>query len=519
MLLDVAPPQPLAWPTVSWRIPVVQNGNRLGEIEIARSLRPALLNTLAIAMASFVLGFVLLIVLRMIPLRLMREALDRVAYLSAHDQLTGLPNRFVFADRLEMALSAARRSGERVAMLCLDLDHFKEVNDTLGHAAGDAVLSMLTARLRACLRESDTLARVGGDEFSVILSCARPPDDAAALATRLIAAACEPVTLDGQQVFVGLSIGLAISEPDVTAAELAKQADVALYSAKAEGRGGFCFFAPEMNASLLARQAMVNDLRAAPQSGGLEVHYQPQIDVASGEIVGAEALMRWTRPGYGAVPPGVFIPVAEETGQIVSLGAWLLGEACREAATWPVAWHVAVNVSPVQFRDHGFLQTICIALAKAGLDPRRLELEITEGVLLSDTEEVLATLEQLRAMGVRLALDDFGTGYASLGYLQKFRFDKVKIDRSFVRNLGVDDNAAPIVHAVIMLCDALGMSTIAEGVENADQIAVLWGQGCREVQGFLYWRPMSAFALQRVIEEQRHQPRKTCTTTLANSEP
>jgi diguanylate cyclase (GGDEF)-like protein len=503
LLLDVAASSPLAWPTVSWRIPVLQNSNRLGDVEIARSLRPVLLNTFGISVGSFTLGLLLLIVLRMIPLRLMREAIDRVAYLSAHDQLTGLPNRAVLADRLEVALSAARRSGAKVAMLCLDLDHFKEVNDTLGHAAGDTVLRTVTARLRACLRESDTLARVGGDEFAVIQYCSRLPDDAGALANRLIATTREAVTLDGQQVFVGLSIGISISAPAVSAMDLAKQADVALYGAKAGGRGGFCFFAPEMNASLVSRRAMENDLRAAPEIGGLAVHYQPQINVASGEIVGAEALMRWTRPGHGAVSPAVFIPVAEETGQIVSLGAWLLGEACREAAAWPIPWHVAVNVSPVQFRVDGFVDSVRGALVQSGLDAHRLELEITEGILLTDTEQTLVTLEQLRALGVRLALDDFGTGYASLGYLQKFRFDKVKIDRSFVCNLGVDEKAAAIVRAVIGLCDALGMSTIAEGVENADQVAMLWAQGCREAQGFLYWAPMSGHALDRVIEQQR----------------
>jgi diguanylate cyclase (GGDEF)-like protein len=503
LLLDVAPPQPLAWPTVSWRTPVLQNGNRLGDVEITRSLRPELLNTLAIAIGSFTLGFLLLIALRVIPLRLMREALDRVAYLSAHDQLTGLPNRVVLADRLEMALSAARRSGVQIAMLCLDLDGFKEVNDTHGHAAGDALLRTVSVRLRACLREGDTLARVGGDEFAVIQLSAGLPDATRALASRLIAATREPVALDGQLVFVGLSIGIAISASNVSAAELAKQADVALYRAKADGRGRFCVFASEMNADLLSRRAMENDLRAAPARGGLAVHYQPQIDVASGEIVGAEALMRWTRPGHGAVSPVVFIPVAEETGLIVSLGAWVLGEACREAAAWPFPWHVAVNVSPVQFRNDGFLDSVRVALAQSGLDPQRLELEITEGILLRDTEETLVTLEQLRALGVRLALDDFGTGYASLGYLLKFRFDKVKIDRSFVSNLGVDHAAAAIVRAVIGLCDDLGMSTIAEGVENPDQIAMLRARGCREAQGFLYWAPMSAHALHRVIEQQR----------------
>ena len=262
-------------------------------------------------------------------------------------------------------------------------------------------------------------------------------------------------------------------------------------------------FAPQMNALLQSRRAMENDLRAALESGGFVTHYQPQVDIASGEIIGTEALMRWTRPGHGAVSPALFIPVAEETGLIVALGAWMLGEACREAAAWPVAWHVAVNVSPVQFRVDGYVDSVRGALAQSGLDPQRLELEITEGVLLHDTEETLTILKQLRGLGVRLALDDFGTGYASLGYLHKFRFDKVKIDRSFVRNLDIDPNAAAIVRAVVGLCEALGMTTIAEGVENEHQVAILRGKGCREAQGFLYWAPMPAKALRGLIEHQR----------------
>jgi diguanylate cyclase (GGDEF)-like protein len=503
LLLDVSPEQPLAWPMASWRKQIFQNDNRLGEVEIARSLRPVLSNTLAIAAGSFTLGLVLLIVLRVIPLRLMREALDRAAYLSAHDQLTGLPNRTLLADRLEQALAARSRTGLKVAMLCLDLDRFKEVNDTLGHAAGDLLLQEVTARLRGRLRESDTLARIGGDEFAVVLSSIHTSHDAERFATRLIEVVREPVMLNGQQVFIGLSIGIALSGQGADAAELTKQADMALYRAKAAGRGGFCFFAPEMNIGLQQRLAIENDLRAALARGELMIHYQPQIDLASGRMAGAEALMRWSRPGHGSVPPALFIPIAEETGLIVPMGAWLLREACREATAWPNEMRVAVNVSPIQFRVAGFLDTVRDALSQSGLDPHRLELEVTEGVLLNDTDETLVILAELRALGVRLAMDDFGTGYASLGYLQKFRFDKIKIDRSFIRSLGVDPNAAAIVRAVVGLCDSLGMSTNAEGVETGEQLAMLRTHGCSEVQGFFYSPPVPAQTLHELFAQKR----------------
>jgi len=505
LLLEIVPPRPLDWPTVAWRMPVLQNGNRLGEVEIAQSVRPQLRTTLTIAVASFAFGLLLLLLLRVVPLRLLREALERASFLSAHDQLTGLPNRALLADRLGQALPAARRNGVRVALLSLDLDNFKDVNDTLGHAAGDTLLCAVSARLRACLRESDTLARIGGDEFAIVQPSVRGPHDAEVLAGRLLEAIGEPVMLEGQLVFVRASIGIALAAPGDDAAELAKQADVALYQAKGAGRGGFCFFAPDMNVGLQQRRALEGDLRMALEHGELAVHYQPQIELATGRIVGAEALMRWSRPGHGPVSPALFVPIAEDSGQIGTLGAWVLNEACREAARWPAPMGVAVNVSPVQFRMAGFLATVRAALQDTGLPPGRLELEVTEGILLNDTEETLGILAELRALGVRLAMDDFGTGYASLGYLQKFHFDKIKIDRSFVQNLGTDPNAAAIVRAVVGLSDALGMAANAEGVETEQQAAMLRSHGCREVQGFLFAKPMPAESLRALLRHRRSE--------------
>ena len=505
LLLDVTPALPLEWPIVSRRAPVVQNGNRLGSVVLFRSLHQQIVGTLGVALVSFATGFLLLTVLRVVPLRLMRQALDRASYLAAHDQLTGLPNRTVFLDRLEQALSLWQRGGETIALLYLDLDRFKEVNDTMGHAAGDALLQEVTVRLRRCLRESDTLARLGGDEFAVIQIGVREPLAAEALATRLIRTVHDPIILDGQPVFVGLSIGIALSEPDSVGTELARQADLALYRAKETGRGRCCFFAPEMNARLQHRRAMESDLRAALAAEEFVLYYQPQVDVASFRVIGTEALIRWERPGHGLVPPNQFIPIAEDTGLIVPMGAWLLRTACKEASDWPTPIRIAVNVSPVQFRYAGFLETVRDALAVTGLHPNRLELEVTEGVLLNDTEETLAILSELRSLGVRLAMDDFGTGYASLGYLQKFRFDKIKIDRTFINTLGVDPNAAAIVRAVVGLSDALGMSTNAEGVENERQIALLRAHGCQEAQGFLFWPPLPADSLREVMQRQTHR--------------
>lgn len=499
LILDIPSALPVSWPEVLSIAPVMQNDNCLGLVEVARSLRPALLSTFDVSVASVIFGSALFILLRTIPLRLMNKALDRVTFLSAHDQLTGLPNRTLLADRLELALAVSRRSGVSIAMHCLDLDRFKEINDTLGHPAGDALLCSVAQRVRTCLRDTDTIARLGGDEFAVIQPGVRGPYDAEILATRLIEAVREPMTLEGQQVFIGLSVGVALSSDDMDATELTKSAGVALYKAKEAGRGCFRFFVPEMNDELSKRRTMENDLRAALAGDELTVHYQPQIDVVSEHIAGAEALMRWNRCGQFPISPAIFIPIAEETGLIVPMGAWLLEQACREASRWPVSTRVAVNVSPVQFRVATFCETVRRALSCSGLDPHRLELEVTEGVLLNDTEETLATLSELRSMGVRLAMDDFGTGYASLGYLQRFRFDKIKIDRSFIKTLGIDPNAAAIVRAVVGLCDSLGMQANAEGVETLGQIDMLRAHGCHEVQGYYYWQPMPADALSKLL--------------------
>jgi diguanylate cyclase (GGDEF)-like protein len=456
-------------------------------------------SVLPLATGSLIAGLLLLTILRLIPLRLLRQALDRAHHVSLHDLLTGLPNRRLFADRLEQALAAAQRSGATIAMLCLDLDHFKEVNDTMGHAAGDELLRTVAARWNHCLRDSDTLARFGGDEFAIITAPLREVTHAGALAARLIEAVREPITLDGQQVFVGVSIGIAIGKPGTQASELLQQADVALYQVKASGRGGQCFFAPEMEIRLRERRALERDLREALASGHVTIQYQPQIDVTTCAITGAEALMRWVRADGTPISPSIFIPVAEESGLIGPLGHLILAEACREATSWPDHVRVSVNVSPVQFRQAGFLDMISGALNDAALAPQRLELEVTEGLFLNNNDETMDTLAGLRALGVRLAMDDFGTGYSSLSYLQRFRFDKVKIDRSFVQNLGSDRNAAAIVRAVVGLTEELGMASNAEGVETQEQMDMLRKYGCDEVQGYLFYRPMPPDELRAIL--------------------
>ena len=433
-----------------------------------------------------------------------RAAEQAIQHLAHHDALTGLPNRLLFRDRLGQAIAIAQRSGNGLALLSLDLDGFKAVNDMLGHQAGDRLLVQAAARLAAAVREMDTPARVGGDEFAVVQPLAAQPDAAATLAERLVAELGRPYEIDGQTVSVGASIGIALHPRDgLTPEELGQSADLALYRAKQDGRGVCRFFEPDMDRKLRERRALELDLRDAVARDEMALHYQPLLDAETMEIVGYEALLRWTHPARGAVSPTEFIPVAEECGLIGAIGRWVLDHACAEAASWPAALRIAVNLSPVQFRQADLAGMVAAILHRHGLDPSRLELEITEGVLIDDGDRALAILRRLKTLGVRIALDDFGTGYSSLSYLRRFPFDKIKIDKSFVQGLGEDEDAEAIVRSIIAMGRSLRLEVTAEGVETEDQLSRLQAERCSQVQGFLLGRPR---ALLRLAPEAARAP-------------
>ncbi len=416
----------------------------------------------------------------------LRRSDERIAHLARHDSLTDLPNRVQFRDALEQA----RARGEPVALHCLDLDGFKSVNDTLGHAMGDALLVAVAGRLRGCLREGDVVARLGGDEFAV-LQATNDANAAAALAQRLVARVAEPCQLGQTSTSVGLSVGVMLSTDAASTEELLQGADLALYHSKSEGRGTWSFFEPGMATLARERHALHADLQRAIASDELFVEYQPITDFETGTITAAEALVRWEHPLRGRVSPASFIPAAEESGLIVALGAWVLRAACAQASTWAGQARVAVNLSPLQFRDPGLLELVDRVLAQTGLPAHRLELEITESVFLEDVAYTLSCLNALRERGVHIALDDFGTGYSSLSYLRSFPFDKVKIDQSFIRDLSVNGDAITIVQAIIGMASGLGMRTTGEGVETLAQAELLRRSGCTQVQGYLYGRPCS----------------------------
>ena len=429
---------------------------------------------------------------------------ENVAFMARHDALTRLPNRVLFRDRMEQAIVMARR-GTQFAVICLDLDNFKQVNDTLGHPVGDGLLVAVANRLRTCLRETDTLARLGGDEFAIIQLGVRQPDDAESLASRITGVFRQAFDVGGHQVISEASIGVTVAPGDGVSYEaLMRDADIALYLAKTEGRGTVRFFEPEMDARVHTRRMLEHDLQNAITRDEFELYYQPFVSLVSNKLIGFEALLRWHHPVQGLVPPLDFIPVAEETGMIVAIGEWVLRTACSEAATWPDDLSIAVNLSPVQFKNGDVIATIQAALAKSALRPERLELEITESVLLRDTVGTLKALRQLRAMGIGIALDDFGTGFSSLSYLHRFPFSKIKIDQSFVRDLLTNKESTSIVRAVTGLGKSLSIKTTAEGVETLEQLNMLRAEGCIEAQGYFFSRPKPAAEILSIIGKFRH---------------
>jgi diguanylate cyclase (GGDEF)-like protein len=427
--------------------------------------------------------------------KLHRLAAD-LAHLAHHDPLTGLANRILFRERLEQSLEKARDDGSTIAVLYLDLDLFKSVNDTLGHETGDQLLKTVATRIRGCVQSDNVIARLGGDEFAILMAPVNIAQECAVFASRIVKEIGSVYNIDGHEIVIGTSIGIASTELGTSSPEqLLKQADTALYRAKADGRGTFRFFEPEMDAELQARRALEVDLRRAMANNEFLLHFQPQVRLQANEITGFEALLRWRHPVRGTIPPGEFIPIAEDIGLIAPLGEWAINEACRIAATWPQDLNVAVNISPIQFRNRTLLPCVRKALTRTGLDPSRLELELTESALLQENETTLTALHELRQLGVRIALDDFGTGYSSLSYLRSFPFDKIKIDQSFVRELSTQPDCMVIIRSVVRLGRGLGMSITAEGVETEDQLAQIRAAGCTEAQGYLLGRPKPALEL------------------------
>jgi diguanylate cyclase (GGDEF)-like protein len=432
-----------------------------------------------------------------------QRAEARIAHLARHDMLTNLPNRMLFREQLESAFAQLPGTAG-FAVHCLDLDHFKTVNDTLGHPIGDQLLKAVAARLAQVVQASDFVARIGGDEFAVVQSIERP-EACSELAARIIEHVSKPYDIDGRHIVIGASVGIAIAPHDgADPDQLLKNADLALYLAKGDGRGRQRFFEREMDDRLQARRLLELDLRKAIADGDFELHYQPVIRLADGSVTRMEALLRWSHPTRGPIPPADFIPLAEETGLILPLGEWVLRTACAQAVHWPEQVGVSVNLSAAQFKGRNLVQLVVSALAISGLPPRRLDLEITESVLLQDETNTLAILRQLRSLGVGVSLDDFGTGYSSLAYLRNFPFDRIKIDRSFTHDMLLRRDCLAIIRAVVGLARGMGIATTIEGIETQEQYEAAVAEGCTEGQGYLFSRPIPLPELAGYLQSKLH---------------
>jgi diguanylate cyclase (GGDEF)-like protein len=422
-----------------------------------------------------------------------------------HDVVTNLPNRLLLNDRISQSISLARRQRKHIAVIFLDLDRFKYINDSLGHATGDQLLQSVAKRLLAGVRGSDTVSRQGGDEFVILLSEIAYPEDAATSARKILLSLSAPHSIVGQYLHIDGSIGISIYPEDGEDAEtLIKNADTAMYHAKENGRNNFQFFKAEMNLKAVERQSLESGLRRALEREEFLLHYQPKVNLETGDITGVEALIRWRQPDRGLVPPSQFVPIAEDCGLILHIGRWVLREACRQARAWQDAGlppvPVAVNVSAVEFRDKGFVEGVRAILSETGLEARYLDLELTEGVLMEDGESTAAVLRELKMMGLRLAVDDFGTGYSSLSYLRQFPIDVLKIDKSFVQQISGDPNDSAIVSAIIDMGKNLKQRVVAEGIETQEQLAFLQARHCAEGQGYLFSRPLAAAQFAHIVQ-------------------
>jgi diguanylate cyclase (GGDEF)-like protein/PAS domain S-box-containing protein len=433
-----------------------------------------------------------------------KEAEARIRYMALHDALTGLPNRILLEDRLSHAIVHSRRNQTRVAVLMLDLDHFKHINDSLGHHVGDELLEAVAVRLRACLREGDTAARLGGDEFVISLPDIANNEDAEIVAGKILATLTDPFPIEDRMLHIGGSIGIGVYPGDgEDSGSLLRAADTAMYDAKQNGRGIYRFFTPELNEAAQRRHSLTNDAHQACARGEFVLHYQPQVEIETGKITGLETLLRWNHPEQGLISPALFIPLLEELGLIVEVGQWALRTACLQNVQWqaeglpPV--RMAVNLSAQQFYRGDIVRTVKQALEESGLAPEWLELELTESLTLDDSETTIRIMRELKQMGVSLSLDDFGTGWSSLSYLRRFPLDRIKIDRSFMRDVTTHPNAAAVVHSILNLAQSLGLGCIAEGVETSDQLDYLQGEICSEIQGFLFSKPLPAQELPALL--------------------